>query len=64
MTKKDYEMIAAAFAKQETATPADADNYTKGLYLGKRDAIYTLSEVFRKSNPRFDQERFLTACGL
>lgn len=64
MTKKDYEMIATAFVKQETATPDDADDYTKGLYLGRRDAIYTLSEVFRKDNPRFDQDRFLRACGL
>jgi len=64
MTKKDYEKIAAAFAKQGTATPDDADDYTKGLYLGRRDAIYTLSEVLRKDNPRFDQEHFLAACGL
>jgi hypothetical protein len=65
MTKKDYEKIAAAFAVLDNNPPERAtDEYVRGRCIGRSDALYTLSEVFRKDNPRFDQDKFLAACGL
>lgn len=48
MTRKDYEKIAKAF-KEATEPVA---------------LVYLLMDVFEEDNPRFDRERFLTACGL
>lgn len=48
MTRKDYEKIAAAI--KESREPMALVNL--------------LMDVFEKDNPRFDRERFLTACGL
>ena len=65
MTKKDYEMIAAAFAKLDNNMPAYGDDeYVRGYCIARRDTLYLLSEVFRKDDPRFDQVRFLNACGM
>jgi len=65
MTKKDYEKMAAALAKfDHSPIDHDTDPYVVGRRIGISDAIYALSEVFRKDNPRFDQDRFLAACGL
>ena len=62
MRKKDYELIASVFYVQfhgffnETANKA------------KTEAIVNmaecLAEVFAVDNPKFDKQRFLTACGV
>jgi len=58
MTKKDYELIARGI---------------KGVYMDCEDEIeqYAVSEVARSlsidlqdDNPRFDRNKFLTACGI
>ena len=66
MTKKDYELIANVI------------RYTKNHYLiniphkGKKEVINAtlevladeLAERLQIDNPRFDFERFMTACGF
>lgn len=56
MTKKDYIIIAKAINE---------------MYLGHKDWVRNLEQVGNKfaetlkaDNPRFDTERFLTACGI
>jgi hypothetical protein len=53
MTRKDYVMIAEVIA---TSWHASADS--------KRDIAVNLAEVFETDNPRFDRDRFLSACGV
>lgn len=66
MTKKDYELIAQTI-RIYTDEPADfvgqfeddkpVDQYTVRLIA------YRLAGELEIENPRFDRERFLTACG-
>lgn len=56
MTRKDYQLIADAM---------------QDLYLGRADWQRSLSQTankladfLAKDNPRFNREKFLTACGL
>ncbi len=53
MTRKDYVMIAEVIA---TSWHASADS--------KRDIAINLAEVFETDNPRFNRDRFLSACGV
>lgn len=59
MTKKDYELIAAAFAE---ARDEMADH--PGRIAGSAQVARRLASALRSTNPRFDRDRFLTACGL
>lgn len=56
MTKRDFELIAKAFA----SFPCQSD----GERLAREGLAYALSNAFIDTNPRFDQVRFLTACGV
>jgi len=53
MTRKDYVMIAETIA---IGWHASAES--------KRDIAVNLANVFEYDNPRFDRDRFLTACGV
>jgi hypothetical protein len=65
MTRKDYEIIAAAIkATQDriietTAGAVVAQEQLRGV---RRTAAH-LADALAKENPRFDAGRFLTACG-
>jgi len=52
VTKKDYVAIAAVLRQADTAAPEKI----------VREIAEKLSEVFAADNPRFDRERFKTAC--
>lgn len=58
MTKKHYEMIAAAFAatKPEGRTAYHEEQW-------KYDVV-ALADVLERDNPRFDCARFYAACGM
>lgn len=56
MTRKDYEMMAAGFANLRKLL--SADSATIDL------AAHYFSGVLSADNPRFDAQRFLTACGV
>lgn len=68
MTRKDYQLIAAAFkARRDTEI---------GLYNSTREERYArtaqgvalaasdLARALKAENPRFDTARFLVACGV
>jgi hypothetical protein len=58
MTKKDYVLIARAFA-----LTADI-NDTTGYKLARYDVARFLAESLALDNPKFDRSRFLAACGV
>jgi hypothetical protein len=57
MTRKDYKLIAEVIAV----------SWFGSAELGaklKADLVSNLADKLQQDNPRFDRERFLTACGL
>ena len=58
MTKKDYVKIAGAIRPYFIES---AENKS-GAYVGK--LIHDLCRVFYADNPRFDYDKFATACGI
>lgn len=60
MTKKDFELIAQAIAEMK-------DKYT-GADWSINGAMYPfarqMADALENSNPRFDSEKFLKACGV
>ena len=51
MTKKDFEMLAAAFSQISNPDERRAIAYSMAIYL-------------ERSNPRFSIAKFIAACGL
>lgn len=67
MTKKDFELIAQ-WVKENTYTSEVRDQFTgerkpDEINL-KRNAIHNLATTLGETNPLFNTERFLKACGL
>lgn len=60
MTKKDYKLIANAFAAV-TEIHAHSDQYTKHII---RQVAKELAVDLLRDNPRFDRDKFFEACGL
>jgi hypothetical protein len=56
MTRKDYELIAAAMRQADRY--CETDNQRRGV----QRACLTLADVLETDNPRFDRARFLDAC--
>lgn len=55
MTRKDYVVIAKAFSVTRPATA------TESHYQWLCD-LHTIADVLATDNPRFDRERFVSAC--
>ena len=62
MTRKDYEMIAAAFRVTVDAARGHVDAHALGVALVATAA--TIANGCAKDNPRFDREKFMAACGF
>ena len=61
MTRKDYELIAAAIHRTGMAsTIGKKKTSEQTLRLAATDLAATLAH----DNPRFDRARFLAACGI
>ncbi|WP_187971144.1 hypothetical protein [Aquibium microcysteis] len=58
MTRKDFELIAAAINR--AAQRADNEGEHGTVY----DLACDLAGELTKTNPKFDQRRFLVACGV
>jgi hypothetical protein len=43
-------------------TKKDVEALAEALFLAPDHIIFRVAEVLRKSNPRFDMERFTKAC--
>lgn len=59
MTRKDYELIAAV--KQTKANTSISEQEQN---RGVRRTAAMLADFLADENPRFDAQRFLTACGF
>lgn len=55
MTRKDYELIANAIARTTADNGASAGKV-------KQDLIINIAASLRDDNPRFDVNRFISAC--
>ena len=66
MTKKDYQMISACFySMQQEAwdTLGDTEERASKAHWTLYTAI-KLADKLALTNPRFDRDRFLSACGI
>lgn len=63
MSKKDYENIAATIKLQLKGWP-DSGSVAVGARMGIRNTAVGLAYRFRENNPRFNRDKFLTACGI
>ena len=66
MTRKDFELIAAAFRK---SLQSDFHGDPKGRdslngILGVEFTARLVADALMSTNPRFDRDRFLKACGV
>lgn len=61
MSKKDYEIIAAALlgARKRTADIVPWGDYADGWRL----SVLALADALARDNGRFDRGRFYAACG-
>lgn len=74
MSRKDYEAIAAlvmarnVWLDSQRKSAKVSTDYMEGFDVGYICALEVLAnsmaEHFASENPRFDRERFLTACGF
>lgn len=72
MTRKDFELIAWALLDARAAALLDAQAAVTSsdaeMTRERLSAIDTVAELIAselaKTNPRFDRERFLAACGV
>lgn len=60
MTKRHFEAIARML-REQGETLADP---TQAADIAHRDLVDGMASYFADQNPRFDRERFLTACGF
>ena len=61
MTRKDYVLIAAALAAAaRNVTAAGMTDHT--AHTVWQECAATVADALAQDNPRFDRERFLTAC--
>lgn len=59
MTKKDFEAFAAHVNAEQAQYPEDSTERS-----AVRDVALWFAVVAERSNPRFDRQKFLTACGF
>ena len=71
MSKKDYEVIAKAIREQADIAAwqkANPDKWDGNEPFGRRMAVIQIAtavaDVMEADNPRFDRNRFMTACGV
>lgn len=68
MTKKDYELIANELKSQHEMLGYNGGNI-QGNGQGATPTVYEMScklwsQTLKKENERFDEKRFLEACGV
>ena len=71
MSRKDYEKIANAIKEQADIAAwqqAHPDSWDGNEPFGRRMAVIQIAmavaDVMEADNPRFDRNRFMTACGV
>lgn len=61
MTRKDYIRIARAIYNTKNSY---GKNWDPNLFRALKDVSKAIAYELELDNPRFDRERFLTACGV
>ena len=61
MTKKDYIIIAEAL---KNAEPTETENDSGTAVSAWVKSIIKVCQALGRQNPRFDGQKFLTACGI
>lgn len=68
MSKKHFELVARILREQLSADPRADSRELAYANMGARAVLIATAEAFAdafaKENPRFDRDRFLTACGI
>lgn len=64
MTRKDYVLIAEAFADAGTDADKHGDDDQRARFWGLHTAATYIADGLVQDNPRFDRARFMAACGL
>jgi hypothetical protein len=63
MSRKDYELIASAFAERiHMAQTFSGTHASRMAHL--KEIADTIADKMASDNPRFNRPRFLTACGF
>ncbi len=60
MTKKDYIKLAKLIS--DTSNVIDGNHPEGQLFIRTSNLIAGLCDILKEDNPRFDRERFITAC--
>ena len=65
MTRKDFELIAAAIRTRVPSLSARTNAaMDAGAFQACGDIARRLADTLASTNPRFDRARFLRACGV
>lgn len=65
MTRKDYELIAAAITRATEAANKQEEYILRcSEVAGIQQAAQAIAKELHADNPRFDHARFLRACGF
>jgi len=65
MTRKHFKAVAAILAREKNEANAETigtREFNGGRCYAAKEIAVALCDVFKAANPRFDRERFLTAC--
>jgi hypothetical protein len=62
MTRKDYIRLAAALREAHERSRPEQSNLVAAYILGVNAAVFEIGDVLAADNPRFDRERFYSAC--
>lgn len=71
MTRKDFDALAAMIKDHvdylhdhPAKTGGYDDGFRAGYLYGVKTFVYDVIDYATEQNPRFDRDRFLTACGM
>jgi hypothetical protein len=63
MSKKEFEAVAEIL-RINSRLISYSEDFNNGAYYAGRSIARELSQLFKQDNPRFDAEKFLSACGI
>lgn len=63
MTRKDYKLLAAAFAATKPAPCTFGPDHTRASVEQWQKDVNEIAIALQSDNPNFDRVRFIKACG-
>lgn len=68
MTRKEYEMIAAAIREEVSFLKRNVLEMTPEIVTARQSSVcavaVNIAFALAQDNPRFDKDRFMAACGF